>query len=193
EDAVQHPRKNVILQAIGAREVIKVAVSMFQLHQGDILLMCTDGLSNLVNTGEMLFFAGSKTPPEACDQLIELAKQRGGPDNITCILAKFDGDGLGAKPPSNRLTGLLQNLSTYDPEQEVQKSHKRTQLLGNSGALSPEALSGLLAGKAPKFQPATSLAGAPNCPTVKRECELLIEWVEYSHKILELKTKQVIE
>jgi PPM family protein phosphatase len=191
EDAVEHPRKNVILQAVGAREIVKVAVSMFQIQQGDILLLCSDGLSNQVNTGELLFFAENKEPEEACKQLIDLAKQRGGPDNITVIMAKFGGEGLtlNNQEPA-KLTGLLQNLSTYDPDQELEKSHKRTQLLGNSS------LSGRLYGQqvgASPMQTVTNLTTCPNSPALKEECERLIEWLNYSHQLLSVKSSQVIQ
>jgi PPM family protein phosphatase len=191
EDAVEHPRKNVILQAIGAREIVKVAVSMFQLKRGDILLLCSDGLSNLVNTGELLFFAENKPPQEACRQLIELAKQRGGPDNITVVIGKFEGEALQSNnQQSTKLTGMLQTLSSYDPDQELEKSHKRTQLLGNSG------VSGKLYGSqvgAAKMQVATNLVTVPNCPALKEECERLIEWLSYSHQLLATKSNQIVQ
>ena len=53
------------------------------LESGDILLLCTDGLHGLVNNTELLTIAATSAPSDACRQLIELAKNRGGFDNIT--------------------------------------------------------------------------------------------------------------
>lgn len=192
EDAVQHPRKNVVLQSIGVQEAVQVAVSMFQLKRGDTLLLCSDGLSNLVHTGEMLYFAESQTPDEACRRLVDLAKQRGGPDNITVIIAKFDGDGLAVNTEQKGLTGMLQTLSIFNPEQEAEKSHKRTQLLGNS-SIASRYYSGASAVEEPqtKMQIVTHLGNFPNSALLKQECHNLFEWLEHCEQVLHLKIEQI--
>jgi PPM family protein phosphatase len=192
EDAVVHPRRNVILQSIGAQEIVQVAVCMFQLKQEDILLLCSDGLSNLVTTGEMLFFSSNMEPHLACQKLVDIAKQRGGTDNITCVLAKFYGDALQVSKDSKGLTGMLQTITAFNPEQSPEKTHKRTQLLGNASIIE-RYYSGSATGSSPKPQETSNLGAFPNSEIIKDESEKLLEWLEYCQQILEFKTDQIQE
>ncbi|MEW6731233.1 MAG: protein phosphatase 2C domain-containing protein [Acidobacteriota bacterium] len=187
ENADHHPQRNMILQAIGGSEAIQVAVNMFQLSQQDVLLLCTDGLSNMVNTDEMRYLVENLSPTAACDQLISLAKQRGAPDNVTVILAKFGGDGLNTHIPANGLTSYLATLSTYDPEQESRKSHKRTTLLG--GASISDRYYGTT-GDLPAIQKVDSLAAFPNSALLKQECQRLQEYLDYCQHMLTVKGNQ---
>jgi protein phosphatase len=81
------------MQALGTSETVEVAMASVELYKDDILLVCTDGLSNKVASEEM-----SKTVSEseslnlACRRLVEMANERGGEDNITVIAARFDGE-----------------------------------------------------------------------------------------------------
>ncbi len=95
EEAESHTYKNVILQALGAQPRVNVIVDKFKLYCGDILLLCSDGLSGKVKGKEMLDVI-SNTPniKDACAALIKLANERGGEDNITVLIARFLGDGL---------------------------------------------------------------------------------------------------
>jgi len=97
EEAAHSERRNIILQALGPDPKIKVDLTYQELRRGDILVLCSDGLSGQVKKeeiGEIVTKAADL--PAACDQLIALANERGGPDNITVIIARFDGDGLKA-------------------------------------------------------------------------------------------------
>jgi protein phosphatase len=95
QEAEQHTYKNVILQALGASPHIKVAVNKVSLRDGDVLVLCSDGLSNKVRGEEMMEIVGeSATPTEACDALIDLANERGGEDNITVMIARVAEGGL---------------------------------------------------------------------------------------------------
>lgn len=88
-------RRNVILQALGAQKQLEVAISAVELKRGDCAVLCSDGLSGKVDPEEIAgILQGSAGADEACRRLIDLAKERGGEDNITVILAKFDGDQL---------------------------------------------------------------------------------------------------
>jgi serine/threonine protein phosphatase PrpC len=95
EEAQQSERRNIILQALGPDPRVKVDLTHQVLRRGDTLVICSDGLSTLVRReeiGELL----RRIPDlaSACSALIDLANGRGGPDNITVILARFDGEGL---------------------------------------------------------------------------------------------------
>ncbi len=86
EEAKRHPRKNVLLQMIGMKkEVQPQIIGPFEVKEGEKFLLCTDGLSNLVMDREIHEVFSRLPLREAVDFLIELAKKRGGPDNITAI------------------------------------------------------------------------------------------------------------
>src|SRR6266568_5121293 len=95
EEAAQRERRNIILQAIGPEPKVKVDLTHQEVRRGDILVLCSDGLSGQVKKEEIAQVVSS-TPDlsAACDKLIALANERGGPDNITVVIARFDGDGL---------------------------------------------------------------------------------------------------
>jgi PPM family protein phosphatase len=188
EQAVFHPRKNVILQAIGSSDIISVAVSMFRLQRGDALLLCTDGLSDVISPEEMIYYSDQFSPQEACERMVEIAKERGGRDNITIVLSRFNGNGLSSPAPPSRLTGVLQTLSTFDPEQKVQKSHLRTNLLGNSFNHSFTD-----SGKydIPMRVQTITLAAYPYGDGIKQECQSLVEYIDYCQHLLMLKTSQI--
>src|SRR5438876_7932054 len=95
EEAAQSERRNIILQALGPDPKVKVDLTHQELRRGDVLVLCSDGLSGQVKKEEIAQIV-STTPDlaAACDKLIALANERGGPDNITVVAARFDGDGL---------------------------------------------------------------------------------------------------
>ena len=102
EEAAHSERKNIILQALGPDPKVKVDLTHQEMRRGDILVLCSDGLSGQVKKEEIAKIVSSTQDLiAACDQLIALANERGGPDNITVVIARFDGDGLrfsGARP-----------------------------------------------------------------------------------------------
>jgi len=100
EEAAQSERRNIILQALGPDPKVKVDLTHQEVRRGDILVLCSDGLSGQVKKDEIAQIV-STTPDlsAACDKLIALANERGGPDNITVVIARFDGDGLRSSNP----------------------------------------------------------------------------------------------
>ncbi len=101
EEAAQSERRNIILQALGPDPRIRVDLSWQELQRGDILVICSDGLSGQVKREEIGEAARAAQDLDAlCDRLIALANARGGPDNITVIAVRFDGEGLPPARPS---------------------------------------------------------------------------------------------
>jgi len=97
EEAAQSERRNIILQALGPDAKVKVDLTYQEVRRGDVLVLCSDGLSGQVKKDEIAEIAGRAPDlPAACDRLIALANERGGPDNITVVIARFDGEGLRA-------------------------------------------------------------------------------------------------
>ena len=93
EEAKHHPDKNIITRAIGAKEDVEVDFYEYRLKQGDMILMCTDGLSNMVEDEEMLHIVkGSRDVVEAVEGLIERANQNGGKDNIGIVIVDVFAD-----------------------------------------------------------------------------------------------------
>jgi PPM family protein phosphatase len=90
EDAEHHPQKHVLTAAVGVTEAVEPDVSdePLSLERGDILLLCTDGLWGQMSDAEIASLLSSKPPVAACRALVELAKERGGPDNITLQVAR---------------------------------------------------------------------------------------------------------
>lgn len=93
ETAENAPFRNVILQAMGQNPHVQVALGKLELRQRDCLILCSDGLTNKVTEEELKqTILGSKTLEVACDALIAMAKERGGEDNITVIIAGVSGE-----------------------------------------------------------------------------------------------------
>jgi len=101
KEAEVHPMKNRILQAIGGSGRVKVDVDSKTMYKNDYYLLCTDGLSGEVTDSEMYKLLNKKKPMDACKDLIELANNRGGPDNSTVILINAD---KGPKLPAKKET-----------------------------------------------------------------------------------------
>ena len=95
EEAEQSERRNIILQALGPDPRVRVDLTHQILRRGDTLILCSDGLSGSVRREEFgQVAAEQKDLPSLCARLIDLANERGGPDNITVVAARFDGEGL---------------------------------------------------------------------------------------------------
>jgi protein phosphatase len=90
EEAAQSPYRNVILQAIGRKKSVEVALDAVDLSPGDLLLLCTDGLSDKVRPQEMAERLATLGLREAVESLIALANERGGEDNITALAARIE-------------------------------------------------------------------------------------------------------
>ena len=92
EQAAQSERRNIILQALGPDPRIRVDVTYQDLIRGDILVICSDGLSGLVKREEIGVTVGeAATVGAGAERLIATANERGGPDNITVVVVRFDG------------------------------------------------------------------------------------------------------
>jgi protein phosphatase len=100
EEAEVSERRNIILQALGPEAQVKVDLTTQPLRRGDTLVLCSDGMSGQMRTADIARIVAEKAPDlmETCKALIDLANENGGPDNITVITARFEGEGL--QPPA---------------------------------------------------------------------------------------------
>ena len=93
EKALETAPKNIVLQALGPRPEVDDVQTWQPIVGEDTILLCSDGLSGVVEAGEMAYMVATAGPDlaDACEQLVALANSRGGPDNITVILARVTG------------------------------------------------------------------------------------------------------
>jgi len=96
EEAETHTLKNVILQALGAQNEIYPVSARVEPCKNDVFLLCSDGLSNKVTATDIQQIVNDNIDglQNACTELVTLANEHGGEDNITVVIAKFTGDDL---------------------------------------------------------------------------------------------------
>ena len=87
EKAKRYPGKNLITRAIGTEAQVECDVFELDTAKDTCILLCTDGLSNLMDDQEILFeVAHSQDKGDCCERLLDIAKKRGAPDNVTSVL-----------------------------------------------------------------------------------------------------------
>ncbi len=90
EEARRHPQKNIITRAVGTDKTVEADIYEFRAEAGDIILLCSDGLVNMVEDEEILSVINlSETLNDAANKLVAEAETAGGTDNITVILIRF--------------------------------------------------------------------------------------------------------
>lgn len=115
EEAKSFQASNVILQALGVADDVEVALSVVELRRGDRLLLCSDGLCGPVDDDELrASMVAHDDLQAAVNDLIQRALDAGGPDNVTVIVARFDGDGL----PEPASEDDLPKFVEFDPMEE---------------------------------------------------------------------------
>jgi len=151
EEAALSERRNIILQALGPEAQIKVDLTYQPVAKGDILLLCSDGLSGQITKDDIARVLGEETDlVNACKKLIEIANTNGGPDNITVILSRFEGEGLpepsddedevGHRPftiPDTGSTPAVDDRLTEGPTSPIRLSSDARQTLPVASAESP--------------------------------------------------------
>ena len=114
EEAKGFEHANIILQALGVQEKVEVVLSQVSLRRGDVILVCSDGLHGPVSDDEIKrILLEEPDVRKACDRLIACANEHEGPDNITVVLARFDGAGLPEPGAEDEVKFLA-----YDPGQD---------------------------------------------------------------------------
>jgi len=117
EEAEQSERRNIILQALGPDAKIRVDLTWQEVRRGDTLVICSDGLSGQIKREEIgAMVLQSSDLDLLCDQLIAIANERGGPDNITVVLVRFDGEGL--RPAGESGEVGYHNLPNDEPDSD---------------------------------------------------------------------------
>lgn len=87
EEARNHPDKNIITRAVGASDTVEADFFTVELEPGDIILMCSDGLTNMLEDEEIrMIMSGARDIVEKAQELVKAANENGGKDNISVIL-----------------------------------------------------------------------------------------------------------
>ena len=117
EQAETSARRNIILQALGPEPSVRVDITRQTVRRGDLLLLCSDGLSGQVRAGEMAD-AAREAPDLAalCCALVDRANATGGPDNITVVAARFDGSALADAEHADEVGHRAFPIGTPTPE-----------------------------------------------------------------------------
>ncbi|MBL8682820.1 MAG: Stp1/IreP family PP2C-type Ser/Thr phosphatase [Myxococcales bacterium] len=115
EEAENYEHGHIILQALGTSDSVAVDLSFLDLRRGDAVLLCSDGLSGLVTSAQMLeVLMTSDEPMDCCKRLTDLANAAGGHDNVTVIVARFDGD-IPAPGPGDEFFGYQPWILSEEP------------------------------------------------------------------------------
>lgn len=118
EEAEVSERRNIILQALGPESQVAVDLTRQQLRRGDLLLLCSDGLSGQIRAEEIARLASeNRSVVDLCHRLVFRANELGGPDNITVVAVELSGNGL-KEPQDDDYVGHLefQPASVQQPD-----------------------------------------------------------------------------
>ena len=88
EEADKHPSKHIITRALGCTAELEVDTYICEMEENDLFVLCTDGLTNMLDEDEIKRIVSSNPPVEACEELVDRANNNGGEDNITVIVIK---------------------------------------------------------------------------------------------------------
>jgi serine/threonine protein phosphatase PrpC len=105
----------MLLQAIGSRPEVKVAIGRLRLRRGDRFLLCCDGLSNAVTDLELAQTVATSDAPAACRALVDLANERGGKDNLTAVVAWVDGSDIDEPRTTETFDRTFEVLEAFSP------------------------------------------------------------------------------
>ena len=95
-EAETHPYKHVITRAIGIANGVKVDSRKLEDYTNETILLCSDGLTNMVSASEIENILNTEEPENVCQRLVDLANEKGGKDNITVVLLVNDEGGADA-------------------------------------------------------------------------------------------------
>lgn len=169
EDAAQHPDANKILRALGIAKDVEVDLRSEPLAYvtGDVLVLCSDGLSDLVEPAEILEIAGSHSPAQAAGRLVDLANARGGHDNITAMVIRMKASATPGDAPT--LLKTVAFTAHAAPAEPTEKSAGPTGTLVSPPMAPPPGVpptipGALPAGAPPRPPPSGSSVAIPPAP-----------------------------
>lgn len=180
EDADASDRRNIILQALGPEPQVSVDLTHQQVRRGDTLILCSDGLSGLVRANEIAAVATEERDMRAvCERLVARANAMGGPDNITVIAVRFDGDALDATHDDDAVGytafPLRGTLNDVTREQEIpSQAPFRSDPTPRFGTMSPASTA-----LEEEFARARDSEAAPDDPILEQRKQKAAPWMAF--------------
>ncbi len=118
EEAARHPSRHQLYQSLG-QGGLDVDVLEVALADDDVLLLCSDGLYDVVDEARIAATLAADDPQEACGRLVELANEAGGPDNVSVVVARIKG----SLPPAviNRRVAILRSLFLFSELSDAER------------------------------------------------------------------------
>ncbi len=109
--------RNQLTRSVGYRDDVEVDRVLRPVEARDVFVLCSDGLTNLVEDGEIQEIASSRAPEDAAQALVDLAIERGGDDNVTVVVARVDALDPEPEAPSASIdsAGLEHEETTETP------------------------------------------------------------------------------
>ncbi|MBK5227280.1 MAG: Stp1/IreP family PP2C-type Ser/Thr phosphatase [Actinobacteria bacterium] len=100
EEAAKHPQRSMITRSLGIDSDVRVDLRSFDVRDGDRIMLCSDGLTSMIDEGTIKrVLQQTKSPQAAADELVDLANEAGGDDNITVVVLDLSGAGDAPPPP----------------------------------------------------------------------------------------------
>jgi serine/threonine protein phosphatase PrpC/formylglycine-generating enzyme required for sulfatase activity len=124
DEAMEHPRRDVVLRSLGAEEIVRVDVVDTRLKPDDALVMCSDGMTRYLHTDEIASIVGSQSPRSAAETLVRKTLDRGGKENVTVVAALLR-DGA---PPVQTITEHMWDGQPASFDQQATLMIRRTDL-----------------------------------------------------------------
>jgi len=122
EEAARHPRRHILTRSLGNSLILRVERGLRAVRPGDVIVLCSDGLSGTVSDGEIQECLLAETDIQrSCMRLVAMANHRGGPDNITVVAARVTSNSNGCSFPSGRALGPEKREKTALPVPDTLK------------------------------------------------------------------------
>jgi PPM family protein phosphatase len=116
EQAAEHPQRSIITRALGIEDEVQVDTWTYPMRDGDVVLLCSDGLTSMIGEAQIAAVLASEADMErAAERLIAEANDAGGRDNITVVLFRLEDVGGDAEPPEDQPTQIGLTVPTDDP------------------------------------------------------------------------------
>lgn len=135
EQAAGHPQRSIITRALGPEATVEVDTSTYPVRAGDILLLCSDGLTTMISeerVGEILGEAGSLDARAGA--LIDAANEAGGRDNITVVLFRLEESGEDGQADQPTMIGVPAPAATAEMEDAASESEVESNAHGAAGS-----------------------------------------------------------
>lgn len=126
DEAATHPRRNEILRAVGVLPEVEVEIADVNVSAGDRFLLCSDGLTGVVEDDEIAAIVQAEAPDHAVTSLIQLANERGGPDNITVQILAIPADEVDGDPEATAPIELSSvGIEAIENKRRLRKHNRR--------------------------------------------------------------------